>query len=192
MYRKEVYMLYHVSNTHGIKTLEPRISTHRKPYVYAIKDLVAGLLFGVKKDDFDFIISTRNDGKTAVHECYPNALEAKYKNQNCSVYELEEIGFKGGQTGWNAEFVCDTAVNVINEFIVTDIYETLLSEEKKNNLIIHRYENSLEYRRKISEHIVDRLIRFNVLSHKETDARFKRYYSNLILALEDVMSGKYL
>ncbi|MBU5593511.1 hypothetical protein KQI89_17385 [Clostridium sp. MSJ-4] len=185
-------MLYHVSNIQGIKTLEPRISTHGKPYVYAIKDLVAGLLFGVRNDDFDFIISTRNDDKIEVYECYPNALEAKYKNQKCSVYELKEAGFKSGQTGWNAEFVCDTAVNVMNEFIVTDIYETLLNEEKKNNLIIHRYNNSLEYRRKISEHIVDRLIRFNALHHKETDTRFKKYYSNLISELEDVISGKYL
>lgn len=185
-------MLYHVSNTQGIKTLEPRTSTHGKPYVYAIKDFVTGLLFGVRQDDFDFIISTRDDGKTEVYECYPNALKIKYRNQKCSVYELEETGFMAGQTGWSAEFVCDTTVNVMNEFIVTDIYETLLDEEKKNNLIIHYYENSLEYKRKISEHIADRLIRFDALKYKNTDDRFKNYYCNLITALEEVMSGKYL
>lgn len=47
-------MLYHVSHTPGIAILEPRVSSHGKPYVYAIENLVTGLLFGVKKDDFDF------------------------------------------------------------------------------------------------------------------------------------------
>ena len=39
-------MLYHVSSTQNIKVLEPRVSTHGKAYVYAIENLVTGLLFG--------------------------------------------------------------------------------------------------------------------------------------------------
>ena len=47
--------MYHVSATHKIKELKPHISTHGKSYVYAIDNLVAALLFGAKKDDFDLL-----------------------------------------------------------------------------------------------------------------------------------------
>lgn len=49
-------MLYHVSQMPGIKILQPRESTHGKKYVYAINNMVTGLLFGAKQDDIDFII----------------------------------------------------------------------------------------------------------------------------------------
>lgn len=42
-------MLYHISNVHGLKILEPRISTHGQAYVYAVDNLTIGLLFGAKK-----------------------------------------------------------------------------------------------------------------------------------------------
>lgn len=45
-------ILYHVSSIAGLRVLEPRESSHGKKYVYAIDDLVTGLLFGVRKDDF--------------------------------------------------------------------------------------------------------------------------------------------
>lgn len=51
-------MLYHVSQTAGLSVLKPHLSSHGKPYVYAIENLVTGLLFGVKQDDFDFLIDT--------------------------------------------------------------------------------------------------------------------------------------
>ena len=51
-------MLYHVSSKTGLKTIQLHISTHKKAYVYAIENMVTGILFGAKHDDFDFIIST--------------------------------------------------------------------------------------------------------------------------------------
>lgn len=39
-------MLYHISKTAGLKKLKPQVSTHKKPYVYAIENVVTGLLFG--------------------------------------------------------------------------------------------------------------------------------------------------
>ena len=53
-------MLYHISKTAGLKKLKPQVSTHKKPYVYAIENVVTGLLFGAPHDDFDFIISEEN------------------------------------------------------------------------------------------------------------------------------------
>lgn len=41
-------MLYHISDIHNLKTLVPKVSTHGKAYVYAIDNIVTGLLFGYK------------------------------------------------------------------------------------------------------------------------------------------------
>lgn len=80
-------MLYHVSATPGIKVLELRVSTHGKAYVYAIENLITGLLFGAPKDDFDFLISTNESGFPTCYECYPGALEHMKGQIEYSFYE---------------------------------------------------------------------------------------------------------
>lgn len=187
-----ILMLYHVSSTHGIKILKPQESTHGKKYVYAIKNMVTGLLFGVKKDDFDFIICTDDNGTPEVYECYPHAFELKYKHQSCSVYQLDEKGFLEGQTGWDAELVCESPVTVQKETIIPDIYQRLLAEIETGNLILHKYSDTMEYKSIISEHIVDRLIRFDLLNRMESDERFHTYYDNIVKGLKELISGKYL
>ena len=46
--------LYHASHKSGLKILRPHTSTHKKPYVSAVENVVIGPLFGAKQDDFDF------------------------------------------------------------------------------------------------------------------------------------------
>ena len=60
------------------------------------------------------------------------------------------------------------------------------------NLILHHYTDTQEYKEIIAKHIVDRLIRFDVLNHLETDARFQKYYKQIILALQSIMDGHLL
>lgn len=187
-------ILYHVSPVHGLTMLEPRKSSHGKNYVYAIDDLVTGLLFGVKKDDFDFLMDSQA-GVTEIFECYPNAFEMKYRNQSCSVYEVDDNGFLSGQTGWSPEFVSETPVAVKKECYIEDLYVYLLEKIKENKLIVHHYAEDLTYKAMISEHIIDRVIRFEVLDDHELlehDTRFCTYYAALIKQLKEAMSGKYL
>lgn len=187
-------MLYHVSHESGIQTLQPRVSTHKKPYVYAIENMVTGLLFGTKQDDFDFIISTDENGTPSAYECYPDSFQKIYQGKSCSVYELDETGFKRGMTSWSAELVCESEVPVKNEIVIPDLYKQLLEEEKKGTLQIHRYEYSAEYRKQISLHIVDRLIRFDVdlCTCMERDIRFATYYKGIVQALLSVTDGHLL
>ncbi|MDE7325155.1 MAG: hypothetical protein K2N63_02580 [Lachnospiraceae bacterium] len=188
-------MLYHVSRTAGLRVLKPAVSTHKKPYVYAIKNLVTGLLFGAKKDDFDFILLSDENNRPIIYECYPDAFELVYKNKGCSIYELAEEGFLRGMTSWSSELVCETEVAVQNEIVVLDLYGRLLEEETKGNIVIHRYSQDMEYKAGIAKHIVDRLIRFNVdLEHcmEWEDIRFRKYYGELIKALNLVMDGHLL
>lgn len=187
-------MLYHVSQKAGLKVLQPHVSTHKKAYVYAIENVVTGILFGAKQDDFDFIISTDENDKPIIYECYPDALKKKFQGKGCSIYEISEEGFQRGMTSWEPELVCECEVEVLNEIVVKDLYERLLEEEQNGNLEIHRYEFCDEYRKKISDHVVDRLIRFEIDLTKcmEQDVRFLTYYKNLVKALITVMDGHLL
>lgn len=182
-------MLYHVSSTPGITVLTPRVSSHGKAYVYAVDDLVTGLLFGAKHDDFDFLLSTDKGETPVVYECYPDAFCLVYQGKACSVYELKEDGFLRGMTSWDPELVCESEVAVESETVIADLYSRLLQEAASGKLILHRYSDSQEYRHLISEHIVDRLIRFDALDRLDTDARFQKYYRAIIEELRSVMDG---
>lgn len=123
-------MLYHVLQKAGLRVLQPHVSTHKKAYVYAIKNMVTGILFGAKQDDFDFIISTDENHKPAIYECYPDALKKIYQGKSCSVYELSDEGFQCGMTSWNPEFVCECEVEVLGEIVIKDLYERFLTHYK--------------------------------------------------------------
>lgn len=184
--------LYHVSPTSGIQVLKPRVSTHGKAYVYAIDNLVTALLFGAQHDDFDFILDVNEEGTPEVYECYPDAFSTVYAGKGCSVYEVHNEGFLRGMTSWESELVCESEVTVEREVTIANLYNRLLQEQKSDNLILHRYIDSMEYKKLISEHIVDRLIRFDALDRLTTDLRFQRYYGRIIEALRWVMDGHLL
>lgn len=187
-------MLYHVSQKTGLKSLQPHISTHQKAYVYAIENMVTGMLFGTRQDDFDFIISTEDNDVPVLYECYPNAFQNIYQGKSCSVYQVNDEGFQRGVTSWEPELVCESEVEVVNEIFIEDLYQRLLEEEQQGRLIIHRYEFCDEYRKRISSHIVDRLIRFEIDLDGQIaiDRRFSVYYKNLVQELVKVMDGHLL
>ncbi len=185
-------MLYHVSKTTGLTVLEPQVSTHGKAYVYAIEDLITGLLFGAKKDDFDFLLNTTQNGLPEIFECYPDAFRSIYQGKSCSVYELKEDGFLRGMTSWTPELVCETPVTIEQEIAVPDLYHRLLQAEADGQLIIHRYRQDPEYKAFISRHIVDRLIRFHALDYIKTDTRFQNYFGKIIKELQHIMDGHLL
>lgn len=187
-------MLYHVSKTGGLRTLTPHVSTHKKAYVYAIENMVTGMLFGAKHDDFDFLISTDEKGFPTVYECYPDAFEKVYQGKSCFVYTVDETGFLRGMTSWDSELVCESEVEIVSETVIEDMYQQLLSEEEKGNLIIRRYEFEEAYRKLIASHVVDRIIRFGIDLDKicKQDIRFELYYKDIVQELSKVMDGHLL
>ena len=179
----------------GLKTLEAKVSTHGKAYVYAVENLTAGLLFGARQDDFDFIISTLEDGRVEVCECYPGAFEARYAGQSCSVYTLRAEGFQRGKTSWDTELVCEDDVQVLSEERVEDLHARLLEEEKRGELVLHRYSDDSEYRHRVACHVTDRFIRFDIdIEHclEKGDERFRKYYSGIVQALAAARDGSLL
>ena len=156
--------------------------------------MVSGLLFGAKWDDFDFILSTDENGTPIIYECYPDAFKSVYQGKNCSVYCLNDEGFQRNKTSWSAELVCDKEVQVIEEHVINDLYSRLLDEERNEKLLVHRYEYCAEYRKIISNHIIDRLIRFEVdlSSISKSDKRFLKYYKAIIAELIQITDGHLL
>ena len=192
--RITVIMLYHVSQKSGLKILTPHISTHKKAYVYALENMVTAILFGVKKDDFDFLIYSDENNTPILYECYPDALKKIYQGEVCSLYEVNGGSFLRSMTEWSDELVSESEVEVIKETVIEDIYKRLLEEEQSGKLIIHRYEYNNEYRKTIANHIVDRIFRFEIDLDKcrEQDERFAVYFNDLVEKLLDVMDGHLL
>ena len=107
-------MLYHASYISGLKELKPQVSTHGKPYVYAIRSKLMAILFGTPKDDFDLLIDAK-DGKAVLYECYPDAIKQVYSGKSCSLYTVAETDSQRGMTGWGEELVCSSPAKVVLE-----------------------------------------------------------------------------
>ena len=183
-------MLYHVSKTSDLKIIEPRKSTHKIAYVYAIENINTALLFGAKKDDFDFILY-ETDGKPVVYECYKDAFKEIYSKKSCSIYELNDEGFMRNVTGWEPELVSENPAVVVKETKIDDLYRHLIDEVEAGNIILNLYENSKEYKSMISNHILDRIIRFEILDSKVPDKLYAKF-PKLIAQLEKINNGEYL
>lgn len=179
-----VKKLYHFSTVQGIKELEPRVSTHGKAWVYAIENPVTGMLFGVRQDDFDFMISNNENGIPVMEECYPGAFHFRYGERGCSMYTVSAETFLQGQTGWSPEWVSEETVPVLEECTIENLEQRLLLEAEEGNIIIHYYEESAEYKKRVSLHVADRILRFQLLSRPVLDERFERYYKNIIEGLK--------
>lgn len=182
-------MLYHISRTQGLKELRPHVSTHGRAYVYAVRNLTTGLLFGAPHDDFDFFIDEAA-GVTVLMECYPGAFDGIFSGVSCSIYELPEASFQGGITGWDAEYVCPQAVPVAREIFVPSLRDRLLAEEAAGRLQIRRYEKNEAYKKIIAGHIVDRLMRFDQVYAREP--RLLAHYGQIMAALQRAMDGSLL
>lgn len=173
-------MLYHASCTSGLKVLEPNVSTHKIPYVYAIQSKITAMLFGAPKDDFDLLIDFEN-GKPVLYECYPDALKKVYTGNKCSIYTVEETGFLKGMTGWEEELVCPTPVSVVREEIVEDIYAQLMDAAQRNECIIHFFEQNDTFLSFIREELQERVDAFGITEeYMMHDARFVKYHKRLL------------
>ena len=104
---------------------------------------------------------------------------------------MADDGFQRNKTSWSAELVCENEVQVVDEIVIDDLYSRLLDEESNERLIIHRYEYCAEYRKIISNQIVDRLIRFemDLNSITEIDSRFSKYYKAIVAELIQITDG---
>ncbi|MBE6900642.1 MAG: hypothetical protein E7479_08305 [Ruminococcaceae bacterium] len=155
-------ILYHGSNTFGIKTLEPRLADHERPYIYmSTLEIVAGfyMVNGVEKPYYWFPYGFGSDGKVEYDELYPNALEEVSKGKSGCIYivEAEEkdvLPFKNipcARLG-------TVPMEVKDKIEIPDCYQWLLEQEKKGAFRLRRFEDKSEkellwWKNKILEYI---------------------------------------
>lgn len=170
--------LYHVSHTPNLKILEPKISSHGKPYVYATTNLELALFFGSKKShgDLDGIYGTTDIENGNVlskptpffYESFPNSFKERFEGESCSIYEVDPSTFKKGQTSFASEVVSEEPVKILKETKIEDLYVYLKQLIKDKKIIFHKFSNDKEYQEKLLQHIKDRLQRMNILAIKNT------------------------
>lgn len=137
---KDMKYVYHSSKIQGLKTIEPRISTHGNSWVYAMEKPEYCLMF--LGNHGDIINQTGfTDGIPYIAERFEEALEYAYKNKTGSVYTLEGLDFKAGMTTFTRELVCDHSCKVIEEKKIEDALKEILQLESEGTLKIYRYPN---------------------------------------------------
>ena len=173
-------MLYHASHISGLKELKPYVSTHGKPYVYAIRSKLMAILFGTPKDDFDLLIDAE-DGKAVLYECYLDAIKQVYSGKSCSLYTVEETGFQRGMTGWDEELVCSSPAKVVLEENIPDIYMEIMKATGEGICEIHSYERSEAYLSFLRDELQERVDAFGITEeYRKQDSRFVQYHNVLL------------
>lgn len=176
---KKYGAVYHASPTPGLRTLVPHVSTHGRAYVYAIDSRVTALLFGAPKDDFDLLIDTER-ARPVVCECYPEALRKVYAGKSCSLYTLCGEGFLSGQTGWEAELVCEHPVVVLQEERIADLYRQILLAAQQNECTIRYYSEERAYQQMLKDELSERIAAFGITDEqRRQDPRFQKYFDKL-------------
>ena len=162
--------LYHVSTEPNLKVLEPLISTHGKSYVYATSNLEFALLFGgiESAGDFDGIYGIK-DSLPFFYEAYKGALKRRFEGAKCYIYEVDPSNFEKNKTSFRGEVVSEKPVKVINCKVVDNLYQHLLQLNENRKLKLRFFEETEEYRKMIHDHILDRIIRFNILNNKDSN-----------------------
>lgn len=185
-------ILYHGSSTHNMTTIEPKKSTHGE-YVYAtpIKSLAINFS-GRFGNDLTYDIGhfdSEQDGPYELVELIPGAFDKMYSN-SASIYTIPDDTFKDIGTGFQGEVVSEVGVNVINEDYYKNVYDALLDEEKKGNLIIYRYPNKPKGMSKDGSDILDKFRNYkNNLNKEFTKNEFNRLvflHPNLIDKINDL------
>ncbi len=175
--------VYHSSKVSGLKVLEPKVSTHRKTWVYATKDITTAAMY--LGDNFDFICQTGlmsflKGKKPYIWERFKGAFDLGYKDKRGSIYYLRPDSFKEGMTSYTAEVVSEESVKVEKELPINDVQEFLLDLEKEDKLKIFRFPDTPDGKLDHKEDIVEKGINWTIELGEDTLNQVKRYHPDVL------------
>jgi hypothetical protein len=130
--------IYHSSKIQNLKKIEPRVSTHRFSWVYAMEKPEYSLMF--LGNHSDLINQTGFENEIPyIAERFEGALEYAHKNKTGSIYTLDGTDFKSGATTFSREFVCEYTCKVIKETKIENALQEILNLEAEGKIKIYRY-----------------------------------------------------
>ncbi len=171
--------VYHCSKTSGLKYLEPRPSTHKKPWVYATRDITTSAMF--LGENFDFICQTGvANGVPEIFERFSGAFDLAYKGKSGSIYVLSGKNFKEDQTSFKEEVVSEEKETILDEIPVNDAKEFLLQLESEGKINIFRYPNMPEYAPTDKSDIVERGVEWTIDFGERTLNSVEKYHPDVL------------
>lgn len=182
--------VYHGSHTSGLKKLIPHKSTHGN-YVYATEDKALPVIFsGVAGDDLVYSLFRENKGSWQLVERVPECFSIIY-NTSASVYTLESDSFKDIHTGFT-EVVSETAVDVVQEEKIPNVYQELERLEKEGLIQIYHYPKRPESIPKDDLDLLERTIEYTKMNNgsvnKLTFERLLYLHPNLLKKVNETLS----
>ncbi len=141
-------ILYHGSNTFGIKNLEPRLADHERSYVYmSTIEIVAGfyMVNAVEKPYYWFPYGFGGDGTVEYDELYPNAFKEVCEGKSGCIYKInaeekDVLPFKNIPCARLAT----VPMKVIDCTEIKDCYSWFLEKEKQGAFRLNRFEDKSE------------------------------------------------
>lgn len=129
---------YHCSPVSGLTILRPgKPEAFDKPArVYMTTLLPMALMYGVR--NYEYTYGYTKEGQIYLDEYFPNALEVLYRGRPASLYLCDPGPVES--TRIPNEVVSESAVPVLEEIGIPDVYEALLEQERLGALVIRRYE----------------------------------------------------
>lgn len=150
-------MLYHASQTPGLKELTPHISNHGKPLVYLSEKRENTLVYlsnAVEKCCLEEGLKHKGiyekwgsygfnaKGKLVLDEYYPNATYETYKGVSGYIYSVIEDGEATDLEGIPFAKISDRSVRIAGCEFIPDAYEALCEAEKNGLIILTHYKDN--------------------------------------------------
>lgn len=183
--------LYHVSKVPNLELIEPKISTHKKAYVYATPNLNFALLFGgAGHGDFDGFYGDKDkeNGIPYFYEAYPNAFKNRFENEQCYVYQVDPTSFLENQTTFKGELVSEQPVKVVESFKIDNLYSYFQNLIKENKFVLKTYNSqNPEYVAVMRKHIKDRIVMFETYKNKNSKNYIfcQQHYADILKECEE-------
>lgn len=142
-------LLYHGSNTGGIKRLEPRLADHDRPYIYfATNEVIAAFYMcnAVERPYYWFPYGFETSKAIPLYyELYPNALKEVAKGVKGYIYtvnarEEQYVPFKN----ISSARLGITPIDVIDCMEVPDAFELFMDYIDEGRMRLRRYEEQTE------------------------------------------------
>lgn len=133
--------LYHGTCIEGLNCIKANAKSHTTGRIvaYFTEDRVYALACcRSPKEDF-VTMGIREDGKQHYYERFPKQLEVLYANRIGYLYVIDSVDGLVNIKGRTWESDKDVAVERCE--IIEDVYKAILEEERKGNVVIHRYQD---------------------------------------------------
>lgn len=185
--------LYHASPVQGLKQLEPRPGTHRRAWVYAVRDEAMAAPFLARGGGGDFACGIGRDGKSGLPylcERFAGAFDRVFAGKAGSLYTLGGEGFVPGRTSWDEELVSERPVVPLGERRIGDVWVYLQDLARQRRLLIARYPEKIAGIPEDDEDIVQKAAEWTRTFGEEVLVALKRDHPQLLARVQACLKCK--